>query len=108
MTDDLAAQVVLLHLGRGRDAALSIGELSEMLNWPRRKVEKAAQQLADDGRHPLVACERGIYLGTVEEVEAYTDALRRRLVSQYRRIRALRGLARRMRGYRQLSLDLVA
>lgn len=104
--DDLDAQVILMHIGRGADAARSIGELAEMLQWNRRRVEKAAQDLADGGNHPIVANHHGIYLASsYQELEAYTESLQRRLVNQYLRVRALRGLARRMRyGRAQLPL----
>ena len=104
MTDDLAAQSVLLHLRRGRDGARSLSAIADEMGWSRRAVEKAAQELADDGRQPLVACERGIYLAqTADEVDAYIESLTGRLRSQYRRIRALRRVRDGMRAYQQMS-----
>jgi hypothetical protein len=94
---------ILVQLHRSRENAIPIGVLAANAGVSRRQAEEALQELATSGKYPLVACDRGYYLGNADDVEAYTESLRRRLVTQYRRIRALRQVARRMRGV-QLEL----
>ena len=113
MTTDFPQQAILAQLRFGRDGARSIGELAESMNWQRREVEQALQALVNDGRVPVIAAvsgeQRGVYLAqTSDEVRAYAESLRRRLVQQYKRIRALRRVAASMNGSEQtlMFLDL--
>lgn len=57
--DDMAAQAVLSRLGRGRDAARSIGAIQDELGWTRRQVELAIQALRMDGQ-PVASGGEGI------------------------------------------------
>jgi hypothetical protein len=94
---------ILVQLHRSRENAIPIGVLAANAGVPRRAAEQALQELAASGLYPLVASDRGYYLGNAEDVEDYVERLRHRLASQYVRIRALRQVARRMRGV-QLEL----
>ena len=98
---DLERQVVLGRLTWGRDGAATLGELAESLNWPRRVVEKAVQQLRLDG-HPVCSDGSGLWL-SYEDLDATIASLRGRLRHQYATLRALQNTARR-RGYRQTTL----
>src|SRR5205085_2892363 len=71
------ADIVLVSLGRGADHAESIGALAEQLGLSRRDVEKALQQIACEGIHPLVADGSGVYLATSpSEIDGYLASLR--------------------------------
>ena len=78
MTDLLAADLLLVHLPRGRDHAQSIGSLAERLGWSRRAVEAAVQEL----RHrelPVASCAAGVYVGDLRDIEETMAQLERRL-----------------------------
>ena len=108
-TFSLADVVRSMDLRWGADAAVSISTIAERHNVSRRAVEESLQELALTGYVPLVAGPTGVYLeADPAAVERYADALRHRLVNQYRRIRALRRCARAMRGTEQQTLGLVA
>ena len=78
-----------LGLGRGRDAAKSIGEFAETFGVSRRQVEQELQDAVQSGL-PVVACERGVYLAqTPAEARAYAESLRGRIVAVQARISAL-------------------
>lgn len=91
------ADRVRAELRWGADRARSIGDLAEAMEESRRDIEQALQTLALTEYTPLVAGPRGVYLThSPTELADYCESLRRRLVSQYLRIRALRRCARRM------------
>ena len=78
-----------LGLGRGRDAARSIGDIAEERDVPRRQVERELEEAVRMGL-PVVACERGVYLATSpSEARAYAQSLRGRIVAVQARISAL-------------------
>lgn len=90
--------IVLRYVRHGRQCARTIDDIARLAHLPRRTVEQALQELADGGRHPIVACGAGVYLATTpEEVEDYAKRLQRRLVTQYMRIRGARRAAMAMR-----------
>ena len=64
----------------------------------RRAAEQAVHELRLAG-HPIISSGRGVWLSTdPAEVTFGAETLRRRLIVQYRTVRALRATARRMRG----------
>lgn len=86
-----------MNLPNSRDRAVPIGDLAESYNRSRRSVERELEQMVLDG-HPVVACERGVYIAqVVGEIDAYADALENRVASQLHRIRSLRRIAETMR-----------
>jgi predicted DNA-binding transcriptional regulator YafY len=88
-----------LHLGLGRDAAQSIGDIAERLNLSRRRVERDLESLVLSGV-PVVACERGVYIAqTAQEVRAYADSLRGRIGAVQARISSLERAAAAMEAY---------
>lgn len=102
--DDLAAQVVLGHLGWGHDASVTTGALAERLNWPPRLVQQAVLELRLAGQ-PVCSDGRGLWL-SYEDVPATVESLRGRLRVQYRTMRALQQTYRRHRAaaYQQTTL----
>lgn len=95
--DDMAAQAVLARLGWGADNALTIGDIAEGLNWPRRAVEQAIQQLRLDGK-AVASGSAGVWLTTdAMEMWATYSGLRHRVRSQLITANAVRRTARRMR-----------
>jgi hypothetical protein len=100
------ATLVRTRLMYGRDRARTIGELQEQLGTSRRIVERAIEQSRLEG-FPVISDGDGVYLAqTAEEVRACADRLNRRLVTQYKTVRAMRRTAQRMRAaaYVQTSL----
>lgn len=86
-----------MNLPLGRDHAITYGELAERLNIPRRSVEEAIRQMRLSG-YPIITGSEGVWLSDdADEVFAAAQALSRRLVTQYRTVRAIRATARRMR-----------
>ena len=97
---------MLVHLNRGRDAAVTIGQLQERLGVNRRIVERSIEELRANGR-PICSDAGGIWIAdTADEVRACADRLNRRLVTQYRTVRALRATAARMRAPVVVQQDL--
>ena len=83
-------------LNVGRDHARTIGSLSESLNVSRREIEAAVQAARLDGI-PVVSGSEGLWISdSPEEVARAAESLRKRLVTQYATVRALRATARRM------------
>lgn len=98
---------VLLCLRYGRSDARPIDALAAMTGLPRRAVEQAIEELRRSGEPICSATSwpRGVYLAaTPAELAESNRALRRRLVSQYRTLRALQGALRRWQGPEQPSL----
>jgi Mn-dependent DtxR family transcriptional regulator len=96
----------LLHsrLFFGRDGAVTIGQLAESLNVPRRQVEQAVEQLRRDGKG-IITGSFGVYLSLdPRECERAAEALRRRAITILLGARALRRTARRMGAMRQMEL----
>ena len=80
---------MLSHIGKGRDAARSIGSLCEATGRARRAVERDLEALVLSGV-PLVASDRGVYIATSpQEARAYAQSLRGRIVAVQARISAL-------------------
>ncbi len=76
---------------------LTISTLAARHHWPRRVVEACVQELRLEG-HPVVTDQYGVHLSDdPDELAAAAEGLRRRLVTQYRGVRALRRTARAMR-----------
>ena len=91
-------------LNVGRDHALTIGELAETLNLPRRVIEEAVQQARLE-HMPIVSGSEGVWISdSPDELLRAAESLRKRLVTQYATVRALRETARRMAAIRQPSL----
>ena len=82
-----------LGLGRGRDAARSIGDIAESFGVSRRQVERELEAAVKGGL-PVIACERGVYLAeSPTEAREYADSLDGRIVAIAARSRALRAWA---------------
>lgn len=96
MKTDLPAQRVLAALGWGGDNARSLSDIAEELNWPRRAVEAAVQELRLDG-HPIASGAAGVWLGDAVDLAATLEQLRHRLRSQYATVLAMRRTLRRLR-----------
>ena len=80
-------------LSWGRDRAVTIGALAELAGTSRRAVELAKDALIDDGA-PVASGPEGIWLSeSAGELESVIESGRRRLVSQYLRLRRLRRTA---------------
>jgi len=91
------SDVIATRLNYGADRAVTIGELQESLGVSRRIVERAIEELRSQGR-PICSDASGIWIAqTADEVRACADRLNRRLVTQYRTVRAMRRTAQRMR-----------
>ena len=83
-------------LNVGRDNARTIGELAETLNVPRRVIEESIQAARLD-RVPIVSGSEGVWLtNDPDELLRAAESLRKRLVTQYATVRAMRATARRM------------
>jgi biotin operon repressor len=79
------------------NASVPQADLAFVLGLSIRQVQSALQSLRLEGK-PILSDGDGIRLAeTADEARACADALRRRLVSQYRTYRALRNTARAMR-----------
>ena len=92
MTPD--AERVLRLLG---NASAKQADMAFVLGISVRAVQSALQQLRLAGK-PVYSDTDGVRLAqTADEARACSEALRRRLVSQYKTYRALRNTARRMR-----------
>jgi biotin operon repressor len=71
-------------------------QLAELTGWHARNVEAEVNRLRLQGV-PIISDGDGYrYARNADEVRACADALARRLVTQYRTVRALRRAARRM------------
>ena len=91
-------------LNVGRDHARTIGELAETLNLPRRVIEESVQAARLDGV-PIVSGSEGLWISdSPEEVAQAAESLRKRLVTQYATVRALRATARRMAARKHYDL----
>lgn len=87
---------ILRHLELG-SRPVTIRDLAARFSLPRRTVEAAIQSLRLDG-HPVRSGSEGVWLAaSAAEAEEAAQDLRRRLVTQYRSILAMRRTARRMR-----------
>jgi biotin operon repressor len=104
MRDDLTAQYVLTSLKRGKDAAQSIGELSEALRLPRRAVEASVQALRLEG-WPVCSDGSGVWLGDRADLTRCIASLQRRVANQYLTLRALRRARDRMVGEQLVLFD---
>jgi biotin operon repressor len=94
---DFPAQAVLARLGWGRDNAASIGSLAESLQWPRRAIEQAVQDLRLQGK-PIASGPAGVWLtADPDELDATYRSLRNRIKSQSVTAWALRSTSKRMR-----------
>ena len=83
-------------LNNSRAHARTIGELAEALRVSRREIEAAVQAARIDGV-PIVSGSEGLWISdSPEEVARAAESLRKRLVTQYATVRALRATARRM------------
>ena len=79
------------------NASVPQADLAFVLGLSTRKVQSALQSLRLEGK-PILSDGDGIRLAqTADEARACADALRRRLVTQYRTLRAMRATARAMR-----------
>jgi hypothetical protein len=95
---------VTITVGRGADAAESIGSIAERMGLSRRRVERELEQRALDGE-PIVACERGVYLATSPlEARQYADSLRGRIRAVQQRVSALERWADDNDEYGQVAL----
>ena len=84
---------MLSHIGKGRDAARSIGSLCEATGRARRAVERDLEALVLSGV-PLVASDRGVYIASSpQEARQYADSLDGRIAAISARSRALRAWA---------------
>ena len=80
---------MIARLGRGRDAAVTYGELAERLGIPRRSVEEAIR-LARHDLHPIVTGNEGAWLAeTPQEARRAAQALRDRAIHQMETAQAL-------------------
>lgn len=78
------------------NASVKQADIAFVLRLSIRQVQSALQQLRLEGK-PILSDGDGIRLAqTADEARACAEALRRRLISQYRTYRALRATARRM------------
>ena len=92
------------HLGTGRDAAVTYGELSERTGMVRRELEEAVRLARLDGE-PIISGSEGLWLSdSSEEVLRAAERLRERAVTQLLTSRALRQTGRRMADVQPLSL----
>jgi biotin operon repressor len=86
----------------------TIEELRRLLQVPRREVEAAIESLRLAG-NPVIADAHGVRLtNDPEELSAYLEARRRRLVTIYAGNRSLRKTLRRMKARTDLTLFGVA
>ncbi len=93
-----------LRSSRWPSESLTISLLAARHHWKRRAVEACIQELRLEG-HPLVADQYGVRLSEdPDELEAAVEALRRRLLTQSKGVRALRRTARAMRERTELTL----
>ena len=75
----------------------TIADLARWCIVPRRLIEEAVENLRLAG-HPIIGDAHGLHLAKdADELAAYIEARRRRLVTVYAGTRALRGALRRMR-----------
>lgn len=88
----------------GLDGWRTLDEIARQLGVPRREVEQLVEGWRLAGK-PIVAGARGVrWTDDPDELAAYLDARRRRLVSIYAGNRALRVTLRRMREREDLTL----
>jgi len=98
------SDILALHLNRGRDAAVTIGQLQERLGVSRRIVERSIESLRRDGV-PICSGPDGIWLTTdAAELRAQYRALRARYIRQAINARALLRTARRFERVQQTTL----
>jgi biotin operon repressor len=96
--------LVYTRLWWGRDRAVTIGSLAEVMEVSRRTVEKAVEELRRTGA-PVCTGSDGVWLSNdADELEAQVEALRRRAIHQMVGARALRRTARGYRKQQQLRL----
>ncbi len=97
MTHEAEEILADLRAARWPSESLTISMLAARHHWPRRVVEACVQELRLAGI-PVVTDQYGVHLSDdPDEVTAAAEGLRRRLVTQYAGLRALRRTARRMR-----------
>ena len=90
MTDADRVLSLLTH------ASITQPDMAFVLGLTIRQVQAACEELRRSG-YPVVSDGDGVRLAaSAEEAQRCADALRRRLVSQYLTMRALRRTARRM------------
>ena len=87
----------------GADRAVTLGALAEKMGTSRRVVERALQELREQGA-PVCSDGSGVWLGDRADLDATLASLRRRLVSQYGTFLALRRTRRAMGDYQQTEL----
>lgn len=100
---DMDAQTVLRVIGRGRDAARSLGDFAEEFGWTRRRVERAVHELRQQ-HQPVCSGPAGVFLGDREDVEATLATLASRLGAIRETYDAMAETLRRMDDYRQTTL----
>ena len=94
MTDLPASDLIYVHLLWGADKAVTIGELAEGLNLPRRTVEGAIEALRRSGA-PICTGSRGVWLSQdPEELWEQYRRLRHRALTQLANLRGLQRTAR--------------
>ena len=88
---------VTRHLYIGADRPTTYSELAERMGVTHREAMLAVQE-ARLALEPIVSGPRGLWISdSPEEVARAAESLRKRLVTQYATVRALRATARRMR-----------
>jgi hypothetical protein len=92
-----------MHLSYGHHTAQTKAKLAEATGIHPRDVEETLRQMTFAGE-PIVSDGTGYWLGTDEEIEQYVERLRGRLITQYRRIRALRHVLAAHRRFQQTTL----
>jgi len=100
MTIELDALTCL----RYRSMSITMSQLARTVGCSRREAEAAIETLRLQGQ-PIVADNAGLRLtNDPVELQAYLEARRRRLVSQYKGTRALRRALRRLKERTDLTL----
>lgn len=77
---DWGDQLVLGHIGNGKDRARSYSAIAETLGgkWDRRKVELAVRRLRLDG-WSIAGANRGIWLADFEDLNAQITSMEGRI-----------------------------
>jgi thiamine pyrophosphate-dependent acetolactate synthase large subunit-like protein len=100
------SDLVRTRLMYGRDRARTLSALAEQMRVSRRVIEAAVEAARREGA-PICSDGSGLWLAqTAEEVRECADRLNRRLVTQYRTVRAMRQTAQRMRAPTLVQQDL--
>ena len=103
---DFPAQAVLSRLSWGRDRSVRLGDLAEALEWPRRAVEQAVQDLRLQGK-AIASDGRGVWLtADPDELDATYLSLRKRIRSQAITSWAVRATERRLRNGQSVQATL--